>query len=87
MRYNPNEVHYKMILCKSCPIRDAVLAEEPTHSDDWNNSECTSSNLASVSMTHRMKTAILVAQRYGYRVVATSLKFDGTKEMNYLNLV
>lgn len=33
-----------------------------------------------------MKVAKLVLQRYGYRVVKSSLKYDGTKELNYLTV-
>lgn len=33
-----------------------------------------------------MKAATLLAQRYGYQVVASSIKYNGTNEMNYLTL-
>ena len=34
-----------------------------------------------------MKVAKLVVQRYGYVVVGSSVKYDGTKELNYLTVI
>jgi hypothetical protein len=34
-----------------------------------------------------MKVAKLLLQRYGYRVLKASVKYDGTKELNYLTVL
>ena len=67
-----------------CPVQNDYLCV--TH--DLPKAGCTRNPTShAVSLFHRMKVAKLVVQRYGYRVVASSLKYEGSQELNYLTLV
>jgi hypothetical protein len=35
---------------------------------------------------NRLKTAKVLVERYGYRVVSSSVKYEGTRELSYLTI-